>query len=165
MGVDVDELKQALKRDLETLSFERGGSTITMQLAKNLYLTPSKNPFRKVKEIVIAIQLEHVLSKTRIFEIYLNVVELGRNIYGVEAASRHYFGKSASNLDLIEAATLTALLPSPRTNREKSIVYRRNLILARLAKAGHIPDQEFNRAKQIPLFYKVDRESSLLPHD
>jgi monofunctional glycosyltransferase len=92
-GVDIDELKEALKRDLETLSFKRGGSTITMQLAKNLYLTLSKNPLRKVKEIVIAMQLEHALSKTRIFEIYLNVVELGHNIYGAEAASRHYFGK------------------------------------------------------------------------
>ena len=164
-GVDIDELKQALKRDLETLSFKRGASTITMQLAKNLYSTPSKNPLRKMKEIVIAIQLEHSLSKTRIFEIYLNVVELGHNIYGVEAASRHYFGKSASNLDLIEAATLTALLPNPRTSREKSIVHRRNLVLARLAKAGHIPDQEFNRVKQIPLFRKVEQEASLLPHD
>jgi monofunctional biosynthetic peptidoglycan transglycosylase len=164
-GVDIDELKQALKRDLETLSFKRGGSTITMQLAKNLYLTPSKNPLRKMKEIVIAIQLEHSLSKTRIFEIYLNVVELGHNIYGVEAASRHYFGKSASNLDLIEAATLTALLPNPRASREKSIVHRRNLVLARLAKAGHIPGQEFNRVKQIPLFRKVEQEASLLPHD
>jgi monofunctional biosynthetic peptidoglycan transglycosylase len=164
-GVDIDELKQALKKDLETLSFKRGGSTITMQLAKNLYLSPSKNPLRKLKEIVIAIQLEHALSKTRIFEIYLNVVELGRNIYGVEAASRHYFGKSASNLDAIEAATLTALLPNPRANREQSILHKRNLILARLAALGHIPDQELNRAKQIPLFHKVEQESPLLPHD
>jgi monofunctional glycosyltransferase len=164
-GVDIDELKEALKRDLETLSFKRGGSTITMQLAKNLYLTPSKNPLRKVKEIIIAVQLEHALSKTRIFEIYLNVVELGHNIYGAEAASRHYFGKSAANLDPLEAATLVALLPSPRSNREKSILHRRNLVLARLAKVGHISDREFNRVKQIPLFHKVEQEAPLLRHD
>jgi len=164
-GVDVDELKEALKRDLETLSFKRGGSTITMQVAKNLYLTPSKNPLRKMKEIIIAMQLEHALSKIRIFEIYLNVVELGHDIYGAEAASRHYFGKSAANLDPLEAATLVALLPSPRTSREKSILHRRNLVLARLAKVGHIPDREFNRVKQSPLFHKVEHEASLLRHD
>src|SRR4030095_15031720 len=83
-GVDVTELKAALKKDLETLSFSRGGSTLTMQLAKNLYLNPSKNPLRKFKEIIIAHQLENALSKRRIFEIYLNIVEMGRNVYGVE---------------------------------------------------------------------------------
>src|SRR5262247_3049947 len=108
-GVDVKELQEALKKDWETGSFKRGGSTITMQLAKNLYLNPSKNPLRKAKEIVIAYQIEQALSKRRIFEIYLNVVEFGRNIYGAEAAARHYFGKSAVNLDPLEAATLAAL--------------------------------------------------------
>ena len=103
-GIDVNELKAALKKDWETLSFSRGGSTITMQLAKNLYLSPSKNPLRKAKEIVIAHQLERALSKRRIFEIYLNVVEWGRNIYGIEAAARHYFGKSAGALEPLEAA-------------------------------------------------------------
>ena len=81
-GVDFAELKEAFKRDLKTLSFRRGGSTITMQLARNLYLNPAKNPLRKMKEIIIAWQLEQTLSKTRIFEIYLNIVEWGRNIYG-----------------------------------------------------------------------------------
>src|SRR5918994_5968000 len=158
-GVDIDELTEALKRDLETLSFKRGGSTITMQVAKNLYLTPSKNPLRKMKEIIIAMQLEHALSKIRIFEIYLNIVELGHNIYGAEAASRHYFGKSAANLDPLEAATLVALLPSPRTTREKSILQRRNLVLARLARGGHISEEEYHRIKQIPLFHKAKKEA------
>ena len=132
-GVDVTELKAAFKKDLETLSFSRGGSTITMQLAKNLYLSPSKNPLRKLKEIIIAHQLENALSKRRIFEVYLNVVELGRNIYGVEAAAQHYFGKSAGAVDLVEAATLAALLPSPRNSRERGLAARRNIILNRLA--------------------------------
>jgi len=135
-GVDVSELEESLKQDWETGSFKRGGSTITMQLARNLYLNPSKNPLRKLKEIIIARQLEHALPKRRIFEIYLNVVEWGRDIYGAEAASRYYFGKPAADLDPLEAATLAALLPSPRNSRERNLLYRRNLILARLASVG-----------------------------
>jgi monofunctional glycosyltransferase len=164
-GVDIAELKEAFKRDLATFSFKRGGSTITMQLAKNLYLDPAKNPLRKMKEIIIAWQLEQTLSKTRIFEIYLNVIECGRNIYGAEAGSRHYFGKSAASLDPLEAATLVALLPSPRTTREKSILQRRNLVLARLAKVGHISEEEYNRVKQIPLFQKAKKDAPQLLQD
>ena len=155
-GVDVVEFQEALRKDWETLSFKRGGSTITMQLAKNLYLSPSKNPLRKVKEIIIAWQLERALSKRRIFEIYLNVVELGRNIYGVEAASRHYFGKPAATLNELEAATLAALLPSPRSLREKSLTYRRNVVLGRMAKVGYISEAEYARAKQTPLFKEIE---------
>ena len=154
-GVDVKELQEALKKDWETGSFARGGSTITMQLAKNLYLNPSKNPLRKSKEIIIAWQLEQALSKRRIFEIYLNVVEWGPNIYGAEAAARHYFAKPSVNLDILEAATLAALLPSPRNTREKSLTYRRNLILSRMAEVGYVSAEEFSRAKQAPILKKV----------
>ena len=164
-GVDVNELKAALKKDWETMSFNRGGSTITMQLAKNLYLNPSKNPLRKVKEIVIAHQLEQALTKRRIFEIYLNVVEWGRNIYGVEAAARHYFGKSAAALDPLESATLAALLPSPRSSRDRSIVSRRNLILSRLASVGYLSNDEHRRAKQVPLYQKVEEAAPTLPEE
>lgn len=162
-GVDVAELKEALKKDWETGSFKRGGSTITMQLAKNLYLNPSKNPLRKVKEIIIAWQLEQALPKRRIFEIYLNVVEWGRNIYGAEAAARHYFGKSASDLDSLESATLAALLPSPRNSREKGLLYRRNVILGRLASVGYLSQEEYERAKRVPLFQKIEQEAPFLP--
>ena len=162
-GVDMNELREALKKDLETGSFTRGGSTITMQLAKNLYLNPSKNPLRKVKEIIIARQLEEALPKRRIFEIYLNVVEWGRNIYGAEAAARHYFGKSAANLDILESATLAALLPSPRDSRQKGVLYRRNVILGRLASVGYLSQAEYNRAKQSGLFQKVQAEEPFLP--
>ncbi|HEX6440525.1 MAG TPA: monofunctional biosynthetic peptidoglycan transglycosylase [Candidatus Binatia bacterium] len=164
-GVDLDELKESLKRDLTTFSFKRGGSTITMQLARNLFLNPAKNPLRKIKEIIIAWQLEQALSKIRIFEIYLNVVEWGRNIYGAEAGSRHYFGKAAATLDPLEAATLVALLPNPRTTREKSILQRRNLVLARLAEVGHISKEEYDRVKQIPLFHTVKQEAPGLLQD
>jgi monofunctional biosynthetic peptidoglycan transglycosylase len=162
-GVDLDELKAALKKDWDTLSFSRGGSTITMQLAKNLYLNPSKNPLRKLREIVIARQLERSLSKQRIFEIYLNVVEFGRNVYGAEAAARFYFGKSAATLDPLESATLAALLPSPRNARERSIMNRRNLILGRLAGVGYLTNDEYQRAKQTPLFQKVEEKAPELP--
>lgn len=155
-GVDVKELKEALKKDWETGTFKRGGSTITMQLARNLYLDPSKNPLRKLNEIIIAWQIEQALPKRRIFEIYLNVVEWGRNVYGAEAASRHYFGKSAANLDILEAATLAALLPSPRNSREKGLTYRRNIILNRMATAGYISPSESLRIKETPLFQKIE---------
>ena len=162
-GIDVDELKAALKKDWETMSFSRGGSTITMQLAKNLYLSPSKNPLRKIKEIVIAWQLEQALSKRRIFEIYLNIVEWGRNVYGAEAAARFYFGKSAATLDPLEAATLAALVPSPRSSKERNILSRRNLILGRLASVCYISNEEYQHAKQIPLFQKVEEKAPELP--
>lgn len=162
-GVDLNELRESLKKDLETGSFKRGGSTITMQLAKNLYLNPSKNPLRKVKEIIIARQLEETLSKRRIFELYLNIVEWGRNIYGAEAAARHYFGKSAANLDLLEASTLAALLPSPRDSRPKGALYRRNVILGRLESVGYISPADYNRMKQVGLFQKVQEEEPFLP--
>ena len=164
-GVDVKELQEALKKDWETGSFARGGSTITMQLAKNLYLNPSKNPLRKAKEIVIAWQLEQALSKRRIFEIYLNVVEWGPNVYGAEAAARYYFAKPAVNLDILQAATLAALLPSPRNTREKNLTYRRNLILSRMAEVGYVSAEEFNRAKQAPILKKVAGGPSLLPSE
>lgn len=155
-GVDVKELQEALKKDWDTASFARGGSTITMQLAKNLYLNPSKNPLRKAKEIIIAWQLERALPKRRIFEIYLNVIEWGRNVYGAEAAARHYFGKAAADLDALEAATLAAMLPSPRNVREKSLTYRRNLVLHRMAAVGYLSTEESNRARQTPLFKKIE---------
>ena len=162
-GIDINELTAALKKDWETLSFRRGGSTITMQLAKNLYLNPSKNPLRKLKEIVIAHQLERSLSKQRIFELYLNLVEWGRNIYGAEAAARHYFGNTAADLDPVQAATLAAMLPNPRNSKERSLLNRRNLILTRLSEVGYLNDEEFRRNKQMPLFRKLREKTSELP--
>lgn len=151
-GIDADELKAAFMRDWQTLSFARGGSTITMQLARNLYLSPSKNPLRKLRELAIARQLEQSLTKERIFELYLNVVEWGRHIYGAEAAARHYFGKSAADLDLLQAATLAALLPSPRSIKERVVLARRNLILSRLVQLGYLTPEEHARLRVVPLF-------------
>ncbi len=113
-GIDFFEFKESLKKNIDERGFARGFSTITMQLARNLYLSPQKSLTRKIKEIVIALWMEQKLSKDRIFEIYLNVIEWGRGIYGAEAASRHYFGKSVHSLSSREAAFLAAIIPGPQ---------------------------------------------------
>jgi len=151
-GVDLFELKEAFREDWEKGQFRRGGSTITMQLARNLYLNPSKNPLRKLREIVIAWQLEQALPKKRIFELYLNVIEWGPGIYGAEAASRHYFSKPVSDLTPLHAATLAALLPNPINPGVRNLLYRRNLILTRMTKIGYMSQEEFDQAKRKPVF-------------
>lgn len=113
-GLDYKEIREALKVNAEKLEFARGASTITQQLAKNLFLSPSRNPLRKLKELFITFSLERNLSKQRIFEIYLNVIEWGDGIYGAEAASLYYYGKSCSELSVSEAAALAAVIINPR---------------------------------------------------
>ena len=113
-GIDFDELKESMEVNVERMEFARGGSTITQQLAKNLYLSPSKNPVRKLREFLIARQLEAELSKQRILELYLNVIEWGDGIYGAEAAARTYFHKSAADLSPQESALLAAAISNPR---------------------------------------------------
>jgi len=113
-GIDWEAARASLERDLEKGSLRSGGSTITQQLAKNLYLSPARTPWRKLREWAIARRIESSLSKDRILELYLNVVEFGRKTYGAEAAARRYFGKPASALTPLEAATLAAVIPSPR---------------------------------------------------
>ena len=113
-GFDFESIRDALEKNWKKKKFARGASTITQQLAKNLYLTPTKSPLRKFKEMLITLQLERHLSKQRILELYLNVVEWGEGIYGAESAAKHYFHKSASRLSASEAAWLAAILPSPR---------------------------------------------------
>lgn len=112
-GFDPVEIWEAVKESFQDVEFPRGASTLTQQVAKNLWLSPSQDPYRKLKEAVFTIQLERNLKKTRIFEVYLNVVEFGPGIYGAEAAARHYFHKSADDLSEGEAAQLVAGLPKP----------------------------------------------------
>lgn len=111
-GFDVKGMENAIERSLKK-GVVAGGSTISQQLSKNLYLSPSKNPVRKVKEAIITWRIENTLSKRRILEIYLNVAEWGDGIFGIEAAARHYYHKSAKNLTGREAARLAAVLPNP----------------------------------------------------
>ena len=113
-GFDWAGLKEALTRNFERGQLRRGGSTITQQLAKNLYLSPDKNLLRKGHEAMLAWELERALSKKRILELYLNTAEWGQGVFGAEAAARHHFGKSAEALRPDEAALLAAMLPSPR---------------------------------------------------
>jgi len=113
-GIDLQQIRESLEINLERGEFARGASTITQQLAKNLYLSPSKNPVRKIKELLIARRLEVELSKRRILEIYLNVIEWGDGIYGAEAAARACFRKPASALSAEEAALLAGAIINPR---------------------------------------------------
>jgi monofunctional glycosyltransferase len=134
-GVDFKQLKESMEINLERMEFARGASTITQQLAKNLYLSPSKNPIRKVRELLIARRLEAELSKQRILELYLNVIEWGNGIYGAEAAARTYFGKAAADLLPQEAALLAGAIvnarlldpahPNVRLRRRQEMVMRR----------------------------------------
>lgn len=113
-GFDWEGIKEAAKYNLEAGELKRGGSTITQQLAKNLYLSSERSLFRKAREALITRSLEQHLTKKRILELYLNVAEWGQGVYGAEAAARHHFEKSADELTPDEAAWLAAILPSPR---------------------------------------------------
>jgi monofunctional glycosyltransferase len=145
-GVDVEAMKEAFDRNWKRGKVTHGGSTITQQLAKNLYLSPSRNPLRKVREYFIARALEKHLSKKRILEIYLNVVEMGERVYGAEAAARHYFGKSASALTAREAALLAGCLPNPRVmnpgDPNKRLRARQRMILSRMKRWGYLFERE-----------------------
>ncbi len=135
-GVDFDELQKSIELDWARGQLLRGASTITQQLAKNLYLSPSRNPVRKLRELVIARRLEAELKKARILELYLNVIEWGDGIYGIEAASRTYFGVSAGALDANRSALLAAAIVNPRImNPAKPtarLMRRQQIILKRM---------------------------------
>jgi monofunctional glycosyltransferase len=137
-GLDYKEIREAIKINYEKLEFARGASTITQQLAKNLYLSPSKNPARKIKEIFLTFSLERHLTKKRIFELYLNVIEWGDGVYGAEAASRTYYGKPCAHLSDREAASLAAVIINPRRYSpvfpNKRIRNRIAMIEARMAR-------------------------------
>jgi len=134
-GVDYDQLRESMETNWERGEFARGASTITQQLAKNLYLDPAKNPLRKLKELLITRRLEVELSKQRILEIYLNVIEWGDGVWGAEAAARRYFHKPAADLTPSESALLAAAIanphlmdpghPSTRLRRRQQMIMRR----------------------------------------
>ncbi|HEX6158777.1 MAG TPA: monofunctional biosynthetic peptidoglycan transglycosylase [Thermoanaerobaculia bacterium] len=145
-GVDTKGMKEALEKNWKRRRITHGGSTITQQLAKNLYLSPSRNPVRKIREYFITRALEEHLTKKRILEIYLNVVEMGERVYGAEAAARHYFKKPARSLSPREAALLAGCLPNPRIMNpgkpNKRLRWRQNMILSRMRRWGHLVETE-----------------------
>jgi monofunctional biosynthetic peptidoglycan transglycosylase len=113
-GFDWDGIQKAIEKNQKKGRFVAGGSTITQQLAKNLFLTPTKSYLRKAEEAIITLMLESLWSKRRIFEVYLNVIEWGNGIFGAEAAARHYFGIGAGQLGPEQAAKLAGMVPNPR---------------------------------------------------
>ena len=135
-GIDFEQLQESIETDWSRGRVVRGGSTITQQLAKNLYLSRSRNPLRKLRELIIARRLEAELKKTRILELYLNVIEWGDGVYGVESAARTYFQKSAAELGPSEAALLAGAIVNPRllnpARPTARLIRRQQLILRRM---------------------------------
>ncbi len=161
-GFDFDAIQKAIEEDIKKKKFKIGGSTITQQLAKNLYLSPSKNPIRKIKEAILTWRIEQNLSKKRIIELYLNVAEWGDGFFGIEMAARRYYGKSAAALTAEEASRLAAVLPNPRkynptgsssyvANRSRKIygiMIRRGIVIPDYEEIVKGPDDEGDNAAQ-----------------
>lgn len=139
-GFDYEAIQKAIEKDLKTKKFKFGGSTISQQLARNLYLSPRKSLLRKLREALITWKMEKVLSKKRILELYLNVVEWGEGIFGIEAASRHYYGKPSSDLSPMESARLASVLPNPKryhpTSDQRYVIHRSNIIYRIMVQRG-----------------------------
>jgi len=135
-GIDLEQIRQSIQINMERGAAVRGASTITQQLAKNLYLSPSRDPFRKLRELIIARRMEAALPKARILELYLNVIEWGDGIWGAEAAARTYFGVPASGLSRAQSALLAGAIINPRvlnpSRPNGRLVRRQRLILGRM---------------------------------
>jgi len=141
-GVDWEALEAAYEKNNRRSKVVGGGSTITQQLAKNLFLSGSRSYLRKGQELVIAFMLETVMPKRRILEVYLNVVEYGRGVFGAEAAARHYFRTSAANLNAQQAARLAVMLPNPRyydKHRSTRYLERRTALIQRRMRFVDLP--------------------------
>lgn len=152
-GVDWYEVRESIKKNLQRGRIARGASTITMQVAKNLFLSTSRDPLRKLAEVIIAYRIEQKLSKRRILEIYLNIIELGDGIFGVESASRKYFGKSASELTMEEAARLASIIPSPLrytpNSNKRFVSWRSKIILNRMIARAKIKEGVSDESRAI----------------
>jgi len=162
-GVDYEAIREAIKADLQKGKFVRGGSTITQQVAKNVFLSREKTISRKVKEFVLARRLDDTLTKSRILELYLNAVELGPMVYGVGHASRYYFGKTPSDLTVRESAFLASMLPGPRVydpyRKLDRVMRRSDRILKRMFAARMITEEEYRGAlAEIPNISGLERK-------
>jgi monofunctional glycosyltransferase len=150
-GIDVTAIKNAIKYDLEKKRFARGASTITQQVAKNLFLSREKTVKRKIEEIYLAKRMEHVLTKGRIIELYLNIVELGPMVYGIGHGARYYFDRPASELTPRQCAFLAAMLPGPQKvynpyRHLERVLKRSDMILGELRRKGVLTEAEYRRA-------------------
>jgi len=162
-GFDVEAIQKAIEKDLKARRFKFGGSTISQQLTRNLFLSPEKTLLRKLREVAITWKMERILSKRRILELYLNVVEWGEGIFGIEAASRFYFGKSALALTPEESARMAAVLPNPRkyraTGSQPYVTNRARVIYDIMVKRGIViheyeeireTEEELAPAEEVP---------------
>lgn len=157
-GINLTELKKAFQENLKKKRYARGASTITMQLARNAFLTKKKSLFRKIKEILLARKIEKVWSKQQIFEYYLNVAEWGSNIYGAEAAARFYFDKPAAQLNLSEASLLAGMLPNPVVlnpfNNWEAVKKRQLRVLKLMRNAKLISEDEYDNLVSQPVYLR-----------
>ncbi|MDB5245327.1 MAG: putative penicillin-binding protein [Parcubacteria group bacterium] len=169
-GISYTGIARSFLTDITRLSFAQGGSTLTQQVVKNTILTGKKSIIRKLQEWILAIRLEHRYSKDQILEFYFNVTPYGGTLYGAEVASRSFFGKSASDLDLAESAYLAAIpqLPtyySPYGNNRAALDDRKNLVLARMKELGYITDAEYQTAKNEQVTFSRQMNNTILaPH-
>jgi monofunctional biosynthetic peptidoglycan transglycosylase len=141
-GFDWEGIQKAYEKNLKKGKIVAGGSTISQQLAKNLFLSTKRTPWRKAEETIITLMLEAVMDKQRIFEIYLNVIEWGNGVFGAEAAARHYFGVSAAKLSAEQAARLAAMVPNPRyydRHRQARGMLRKTMIILERMPDADIP--------------------------
>ena len=141
-GFDWEGIQKAMEKNQKKGRFAAGGSTISQQLAKNLFLTPTKSYFRKAEEAIITLMLENLWSKRRILEVYLNVIEWGNGVFGVEAAARHYYSVSAAQLGPEQAARLAGMVPNPRLydrNRNAPGLGRKTAIILGRMSSAEIP--------------------------
>lgn len=149
-GLDFYSIKIAFQENWEEKKIVVGASTITQQLMKNLYLSPSQNPLRKWKEAILALRVERCVKKGRILEIYLNSIEWGESTYGVEAAARRYFGKSAAGLDAAESALLAAMIPNPiqrNPYKKNPLLWRKkSTILGYMLRRGMLSKDQYQQA-------------------
>jgi len=153
-GLDWNEIRRSAQRDLRAHHVVRGGSTITQQLAKNLWLGSARTPWRKFEEMILAVRLEHALSKRRILELYLNTIEWGPGVYGIDAAARHWFGVGAGSLTANQAVRLAAVIINPRrfspVEPDARIERRIQVIAGRLRRRGAISEEEYRVTLGLP---------------
>ena len=141
-GFDYKAIQIAYEKNLRKRKIVAGGSTISQQLAKNLFLSTQKTPWRKIEEAIITLMLENVMTKRRILEIYLNIIEWGNNIFGAKAAALHYYNISTSSLSAKQSAYLAAMIPNPRfydRNRNTPLLLRKTDIIHHRMTSAHIP--------------------------
>ncbi|MFA6533504.1 MAG: transglycosylase domain-containing protein, partial [Patescibacteria group bacterium] len=168
-GIDFEGIVRAILIDLKLQSTSQGASTITQQLIRSVYLTRQKTIGRKIREVVLSLEIERRYSKDQIFEWYLNQIPLGGSIYGVEAASQKYFEKSSIDLSLAEAATITAMIKSPTyyspygKNKNK-LLEEKDYVLGRMEKLGYITKDQLTTAKQEEIVFAENIISIKAPH-